>query len=115
VAENSVERRSHPRVKADIAGHILHAEAEETFTIKTFNISRAGLYCCIARYVPPMTQLHIAMILPLRTNGRTRNELLEFEGVVVRTEPQEKRPDTTDYRIAVFFSGLEGKGLSLLA
>jgi hypothetical protein len=109
------ERRSHPRIAAEIEGHIVCHMGRDITRIRAQNISCSGLYCRVDSYIPPFRQLNITMNLPLRHGKSLRNISVEFDAVVVRTEPQHEVPGRREYNIAIFFSGITEKAKSLVA
>ena len=108
------ERRSHPRVEADVAAHVSRPFARHAVTIQTRNISCGGLYCRVPEYIGPSTRLHTAMIVPIRDAEGIRNELLEFDSIVVRVEPAKEEPEREAYHIALSFVGLTVKARALI-
>ncbi|MHC4788053.1 MAG: PilZ domain-containing protein [Planctomycetota bacterium] len=100
------ERRAGPRVDADVAAHVIWPATQDPVPVHTRNISRFGLCCRLARYIAPSTRLRAAMILPLRGTGGIYNKLVELNGLVMRVEPEKEEPGTTDYQMAVYFSGV---------
>jgi hypothetical protein len=108
------ERRAYPRVEADIAAHVSRPLARDAITIRTRNISCGGLYCRVPGYIGPSTRLHTAMILPVREAEGLRNELLEFDSIVVRVEPEKEEPGREAYHIALSFIGLTVEGRALI-
>jgi len=108
------ERRSAARVDSDMAAHLICPPGKDAITIQTRNISTAGLYCRVPKYIPPSTQMGIAMIVPVREGRKVRNELVEFTGIVVRTEPEKEEPGRTEYSIALYFHGLTDRARSLI-
>lgn len=108
------ERRSYPRVEADVAAHVSRPLAGDAITIQTRNISCAGLYCRVPAYIEPSARLHTAMILPIREAEGIRNELLEFDSIVVRVEPEKEEPGRKAYHIALCFVGLTVEARALI-
>ena len=58
--------------------------------------------------------MKIAIILPVSAGGGSRNELVEFEGVVVRSSPEKEEPGIKDYDIAIFFLGMRDRARLLV-
>ena len=110
----SKERRTAQRVDSDMAAHIICPPGKDAITVQTRNISGAGLYCKVPTYIPPSTQMGIAMIVPVREGRKIRNELVEFTGIVVRIEPEDEEPGRTEYSIALYFHGLTDRARSLI-
>ena len=94
------ERRQAPRVSEQIPVAI-HDAGEELLT-ETKNISTAGAYCTLHRFIAPMTKLELQCELP---NG-SRRVRIRCSGVVVRIEPSVPSPDRALYNVAIFFTEL---------
>jgi hypothetical protein len=111
-----VDRRSHPRVEADIAGRLVtRTLSHEPVVVRGRNISCSGVYCHIDRYIAPFQKLHLSMIIPIRENGRVHNEVIQLEGVTVRVEPETEDPDVLDYHVAIFFENLSKEDRNLIS
>lgn len=102
------ERRRAPRVSAQIPLVISHEAG--TLEAKTENLSAAGAYCTLKRYVAPMTKLQIRLELP----GASKPATVNCQGVVVRVHPPAPTPKAT-YQVAIFFHELSDHGRSVLA
>ena len=71
----------------------------------TVNISVNGALCLVEREIPIMTQLKVALTLPLISKASSqKNKLLSMKGVVVR---KEKDPAREGYYIAIYFSDIK--------
>lgn len=91
------EKRRYPRVDKKLP---LKLEGEKFDVItETENISAAGAYCRIGKYLAPFTMLDISLFLP----SKDRAERVDCKGVVVRTE---ENLDKT-YSIAIYFSEIK--------
>ena len=94
------ERRRAPRVSERVPlaltgeGAGIHTESE--------NLSAAGVYCTLNRFISPMTKLQVQLELP---DGAKRVRV-RCEGVVVRVEPVIDSAERGRYHVAVFFSDL---------
>ena len=94
------ERRRDPRVDERVSvaltgeGKALQAESE--------NLSAAGVYCTLDRFIPPMTKLQVQFELP----DGARRVRVRCEGVVVRVEPIVANAERGRYHVAVFFQEL---------
>ena len=97
-----------------MAAHVVCPGARDAIAIQTHNISCSGVLCVVPHYIPPSTLMKIAIILPLREAGGIHNHLLEFGGLVVRTEPEEEEPGRKEYRVAIYFHGLRGEARTLI-
>ena len=94
------ERRRTPRVDERIP-LALTAEGPAIRT-ESDNLSAAGVYCTLDRFIPPMTKLQVQLELP---NGAKRVRV-RCKGVVVRVEPVITNAERGRYHVAVFFSDL---------
>ncbi len=112
---NFKDRRYEPRILASIPGHIVCHAGKDPVVMTTRNISCSGLYCQVSKFVPLFTRVNIVMNLPLQQGDGVYHEVVDFEGVVVRTEPEREKPDHSEYHVAIFFSGITDKARSLIA
>ena len=94
-----LERRRSVRLHEALPFKIGHADYETTAT--TVNISIHGALCIVDRNIPLMTQLAVAIKLPVK--GSKTGKTLKIKGVVVR---REKDPALDRYFIAIYFSGI---------
>jgi hypothetical protein len=69
--------------------------------LETENISAGGALCRVDRYLPLMTKLRVQAELPGGDGG------FLAEAVVVRIEPSQPWPGEGQYRVALFFQGME--------
>lgn len=110
------ERRAHPRRELAVDGHLACHTAGGPLALRARNISCSGLYCHVPRYLPPFTRVNVAMALPIHdASAKAHNETFAVEGVVVRTDPEQERPDCHDYRVAIFFAGIDEEARALIA
>ena len=103
------ERRGAPRVSERIALAVIGA-AEEV-RAETANISTAGAYCTMDRFISPMTKLQLRFELPMNP----RRVQVRCEGVVVRAEPVIENPEQGRYHVAIFFSDITDRDRSAIA
>ena len=114
------ERRRAQRVDARLRLQLYldGAEGERggAAELETINISTSGVYFRSGHHIAPMTKL--AMGLELAIPGSDRPDadlaLVQCEGIVVRTEPEQDQGDG-EYEIAVFFTWFESEGQAILA
>ena len=104
------ERRGSPRVEAEIEGPIVGHKGHESIALQTYNISASGLYCRVPQYVAPFTRLKVAMFLPVGD----AQERVEFQGAVVRADPEEPTAAVEEYHLAIFFEGLTDEAQSVI-
>jgi hypothetical protein len=104
------ERRGSARVEAQIALQLSGDDAAvpgESITTESINVGAEGVYCPVAHFVAPLTKLQVTMVLPIKTKkGQVKNEVVKADAVVVRCQPS--GGESGGYRIALFFTGLDG-------
>ena len=66
------------------------------------NLSAAGVYCALERFIPPMTKLELKFDLP----GGAGPARVQCAAVVVRVEPSVTDGDVMRYNTALFFTDL---------
>lgn len=99
------ERRKHPRSEVSLPLKI----TKEDFDIitETKNISCAGAYCQVNRYLPLMSKVALTMYLPNKTFCKTKTKKITCNGVVVRIEPViVENTDLPQHNVAIFFTDL---------
>ena len=96
----SQERRQAPRVDERVTVAI--TESGAAVQAETRNLSTAGAYCTLDRFIAPMTKLQLEYEL---LNG-TRRVRIRCSGVVVRVEPVVSNQEHGQYNIAIFFTEL---------
>ena len=94
------ERRRAPRITEQIPVAI--QDAGQELRTETKNISTAGAYCTLDRFIAPMTKLQLQCELP---DGPQRVRV-HCSGVVVRIEPSVPSPNHAIYNVAIFFTEL---------
>jgi len=107
----SQERRQHPRLENNIPIKIYHEDGD--IVTETANISRAGIYCKIDKYIDLMTKLKINLLLPLRKSGKTVTKKINCEGAVVRIEPV--AGEAENYNVAIFFQSISKRDADHIA
>ena len=105
------ERRKSPRVEVDLPVSLEGAEGE--ISGRALNISTTGIYFELPHYIEPMTKIRMGLSVPASGEG-TGREVVQFDGVVVRTEPESPEDGVVDYRMAVFFTSVPEKSLEAL-
>jgi hypothetical protein len=81
-----------------------HARAE------SINVSANGVYFSSKSHIPALTRLQITLLLP--ESGDDANSALRevtCDGVVVRTDPEDARPDQDRYEVACYFTSISAK------
>lgn len=92
------ERRRSPRALERVPLQVVDGGLE--LEGETRNLSAAGLYCTLDRFIPPMSKLTIHLQLP----GRLRQRRIRCIGVVVRVEPGAADAQRMRYHTALFFT-----------
>jgi len=100
-ARSTQERRKDPRLANNIPVKI--CQEGGNFVAETQNISRSGAYCCVNKYIAPMTKLKIHLLFSSPEEKKRRIKKVSCEGVVVRSEPV---LDGKGYHLAIFFSDI---------
>jgi len=114
------ERRRAQRVDARLRLQLYldGAEGERggAAELETINISTSGVYFRSERYIAPMTKLSLGLELavPGGDSPDTDLALVQCEGIVVRTEPEQEQAGG-EYDVAVFFTWFEAEGQAILA
>ena len=113
------ERRRSQRVDANLCLQ-LYLEQEQDGTapaeLETINISTSGVYFRSSRFIAPMTKLAMGLELTVPGAGDDDRDhaLVQCQGLVVRSDPEEEQPDTSEYEVAVFFTWLEPESQAIL-
>jgi hypothetical protein len=94
------ERRRTPRVAERVSLSV--SDASTVLQAQTMNLSAAGVYCVLERFIAPMTKLELDLELPCRA-GLAR---VRCCGVVVRVEPVIPHLDQPRYQTAILFTEL---------
>jgi hypothetical protein len=113
------ERRRSQRVDARLRMQLyLDREGQEgaATELETINLSTTGVYFRSDHYIAPMTKLALGLELtvPGTEAGERELALVQCQGLVVRTTPEEESPQVKDYEVAVFFTWIEADGQGIL-
>jgi hypothetical protein len=114
MARRPPERRSHPRIEARVPLRIIWDARPDGTATQTCNLSRSGLYGTVPVYIPPFSRLSIVMSLPFRSEGNGGDRPVQFEGVVVRSEPDKQELKREGYGIAIYFSDISDEARALI-
>ena len=110
------DRRRSPRVAERVPFAI--TEGRAAVQAESVNLSAAGAYCTLERFIAPMTKLQLDYELPDPAGGGAggnRRIRIRCTGVVVRTEPVVTSPEAGRYHIAIFFTDLNERDRSAIA
>ena len=94
------ERRRAPRSSEALP--LAVTEGDVSVGAKMQNLSAAGAYVSLERFIPPMTKLELKFDLP----GGARPAKVQCAAVVVRVEPSISDGDVMRYNTALFFTDL---------
>jgi len=111
-AMSTRERRKAPRIDVDLPITVEGGRAEVSG--KTLNISTNGVYFESPRYMEPMTRVMMSLAVKPGALDAVRGGNVQFDGIVVRVEPEERSPDVSSYRIAVFFTRVPEESMKIL-
>jgi hypothetical protein len=107
----SAERRRSPRVTHRLPLGI--TDGGEAIHTESVNLSEAGVYCTLDRYLAPMTKLRLDYELP--NHGAGKPARITCTGVVVRSEPVITAPDKARFHIAIYFTELSDRDRAAIA
>ncbi len=110
---SAVERRKARRINIDLPVVIEGGENEACG--RALNISTNGVYFEMPRFMELMTKLRMGLSLPRADDPDGDENIVSFDGVVVRVEPEKEEPGTDTYRIAVFFTNLPENSSRILS
>ena len=102
------ERRRNPRIAERIVMAITDAGTE--LATESHNLSTAGVYCALDRFLAPMSKVQLRFALP---NGR-RSAMVRCTGVVVRVEPVIANASRGRFNVAIFFTELSDRNRSAI-
>jgi hypothetical protein len=80
------------------------SDGGDVLKTETVNLSEAGVYCTLERFLAPMTKLQLEYELP--RPGSSKPARITCTGVVVRSEPVITAPDKARYHVAIYFTDL---------
>jgi hypothetical protein len=82
----------------------------------TINISMNGVYFTSKVFIEPLERVRMGLILPYQGSDNNYGNAgeAEFDGVVVRTDPEKESPDCDEYKIAVFITYLPKRSRKIL-
>ncbi len=113
------ERRRSQRVDASLRMQLYlggDGTAGEATELETINLSTTGVYFRSDHFIAPMTKLALGLELTVPGAGEGERDLalVQCQGLVVRTIPEEQMAEGTEYEVAVFFTWVEPDGQSIL-
>ncbi len=80
----------------------------------TINISLNGVYFTSEVFIESLKRVKMGLVVPY-SEDNDNTVRAEFDGVVVRTEPEEEKPDCTEYKVAVFITFLPKRSREILS
>ena len=116
---DQAERRRSQRVDAQLRMQLyLDGDGGDgtAAELETINLSTTGVFFRSDHFIPPMTKLAlgIELVVPGAESGDRDLALVQCQGLVVRTLPEESAPSVKDYEVAVFFTWVEPDGQQIL-
>jgi c-di-GMP-binding flagellar brake protein YcgR len=102
------DKRRHPRVAQRIR---VRSSSREAVELETIDLSAGGLSCTAPAFLPLMTKLAVSLVLPghkSSVSGSDDSQVVNGEAIVVRTDPSSPVQGNGSYRVALFFSRMEG-------
>lgn len=97
------ERRRVPRIAERVVLAITDAGTE--LTTESQNLSTAGVYCTLDRFLAPMSKVQMRFRLP----RGSRSSRVRCAGVVVRIAPVIANPSRGRFNVAIFFTELSDR------
>ncbi|HMA76995.1 MAG TPA: PilZ domain-containing protein [Candidatus Krumholzibacteriaceae bacterium] len=109
------ERRKSVRVESQIP--VVLSGREKEYFGETINLSMKGVYFSSEVFIEPLKKVKMGFMLPEDGKGDESPDTrqVEFDGVVVRTEPPKEDPDCNEYRVAVFITFLSKRSKKALS
>ena len=107
-ANRQSERRGMSRADARLSMLVEGAPAEPAASqilTESQNISASGVYCMSDHYLAPLSKVALTIVLP-RLGGRSGQELIKCDGIVVRCQPPRENGER-HFELACMFSGLD--------
>jgi c-di-GMP-binding flagellar brake protein YcgR len=97
------DKRRHPRVAHRLR---VRSKDRDALELETIDLSAGGLNCSSPVFIPPMTKMALALVLPETKGGPDlADQHIHGEAVVVRTEPSVREKSNGGvFRVALFFS-----------
>lgn len=102
------ERRRQPRIAERVVMAISDAGTE--LTTESQNLSTAGVYCTLGKFLAPMSKVQLVFALP---NG-SLSSTVRCTGVVVRVEPVIAHASLGQFNVAIFFTELSDRDRSAI-
>ena len=106
--KKSSERRKHKRLAKNIPVELaifpINVENKNIHKTTTLNVSCAGFYCKVDKYIPPFTKVEVVFLKNGQDNQKanSKQKPTTIQGVVVRTEPEKENESCHEYYIAIF-------------
>ncbi|HOY09391.1 MAG TPA: PilZ domain-containing protein [Candidatus Omnitrophota bacterium] len=107
---SGMDRRKYPRTQGNIPVKIYSDDFD--VVTETKNLSRAGVYCQVDKYIEPMTKLNIHLLLSCKKDGKTQTKKISCQGVIVRTESV---PGTDIFNVAIYFNEIKSRDAESIA
>lgn len=106
---SQAERRRFPRFNVPIPLVLFISRVEDagntTIRATSINISLNGVYCMIDQFIPMFDKIEITFVLPENPEAPPRF-MSQYEGIVVRIEPEAQEAGRHEYQVAIYFQNL---------
>jgi hypothetical protein len=107
-AVRSRERRITQRAEARLSMRVegAHDGAQAQIVTESQNVSSSGIYCLSSHYLPPLSKVQLAIVLPKIPGLTRKQEIVRCEGIVVRCDSASGSRPEPRYQLACMFAGL---------
>ena len=109
----NTERRGAIRIPAELAMEIRINDVD-TARVESLNVSANGVYFSSNTHIPVLTKLDITLELPGSPDAEKQGDTVVCSGVVVRSEPEEDTPGTSEYQVACYFTSIDESDQEIL-
>ena len=113
-AERRRAHRTQTSLGVEVSGF---SSGEEGGVLRTqsLNLSAEGVYCTVSRFIPPLTRVRLALILPADSAlGGSEERTVHCDAVVVRSYPEREARGCSSYEVACYFTAMDEEDRQLL-
>ncbi len=110
-AERRVAPRAEARLSMRVEGN--HDGDAARVVTESQNISASGVYCTSSHYLAPLSKVDLTIVLPRLPGGRSTEEVIKCEGIVVRCDALTRRSERA-WQLACAFSDLDARRRAML-
>lgn len=113
------ERRTAPRAPVNLAVELSGQFPDDgnTLASDSLNLSTEGVYCAVRRFIPPLTRLGLALVLPAYESDERAcaRRVVRCEAVAVRCYPERESSGCEKYEVACYFTRMEDEDREAVA